>query len=167
MLHPLVDQLRFARSEFVRGLHGVTLQESYVQLGQMNCISWTIGHLANQEHRYWVNFAQGKDILPGLRELVGYGSQPTTPKLDDMWQAWREATANADVYLETVTPESLQGFFEYKGRTIEESIGTMLQRVIYHYWFHLGNCYAIREQLGHKNLPEFVGDMDKAIYRPE
>ena len=28
MVHPLVEQLRFARSEFRRGLRGVTLEEA-------------------------------------------------------------------------------------------------------------------------------------------
>jgi hypothetical protein len=37
----------------------------------------------------------------------------------------------------------------------------------YHYWFHLGEAFAIRQLLGHRDLPEFVGDMSEAVYRPE
>ena len=37
----------------------------------------------------------------------------------------------------------------------------------YHYWFHLGEAYAIRQLLGHPDLPEFVGDMSEALYRAE
>ena len=43
------------------------------------------------------------------------------------------------------------------GRPHVESIGTMLLRVIDHYWFHIGEATAIRQMLGHTNLPEFVG----------
>lgn len=167
MPHPLVQQLRFARNEFVRCLQGVTLPEAYVRIGQMNCISWTIGHMANQEHTYWVFIAQEKNLMPDLRHLVGTGSPASTPKLDDMWHAWREATANADVFLDTLTTEKLQEHFEFRGRTMEESIGTMLQRNLYHYWFHLGEAHAIRQQLGHKNLPQFVGNFAEYIYTPE
>ena len=42
--HLLVTQLRFARSEFVRCLEGITDQEAVRRMGQMNCISWMIGH---------------------------------------------------------------------------------------------------------------------------
>lgn len=35
------------------------------------------------------------------------------------------------------------------------------------YWFHSCEAYAIRQLLGHGNLPEFVGNMTQAIYRTE
>ncbi len=37
----------------------------------------------------------------------------------------------------------------------------------YHYWFHLGEAHAVRQMLGHKDLPQFVGDMSQAHYRSE
>ena len=167
MAHPMVEQLRFTRSEFIRCVHGVSLQESYIRLGQMNCISWIIGHVAELEHRFFVFLAQEKNVLPELRHIAGYGSPPSAPKIDEMWQAWREATAHADVYLDTVTSETLQGYFEWKGKPLRESIGTMLHRAIYHYWFHLGEVHAIRQSLGHRNIPQFVGDLNQAPYTPE
>ena len=33
-------------------------------------------------------------------------------------------------------------------------------RNIYHYWYHTGENMAIRQQLGHMQLPEYVGDID-------
>ena len=46
--------------------------------------------------------------------------------------------------------------------------GNLLQRTIYHYWFHTGENMAIRQMLGHKRLPQFVGGIDdQAPYRPE
>ena len=167
MNHPLVTQLRFARSEFVRCLDGLTDSEARHRFEPMNCISWMVGHLANQENSYWVFLAQGKRIVPGLRELVGYGKPATTPPLSDMWQAWHEITQAADEFLNTLTPATLQTFFEWKGKPVEESVGTLLQRNIYHYWFHNGEAYAVRQMLGHTGLPDFVGDMSTAVYRPE
>jgi hypothetical protein len=46
MTHPLVDQFRFTRSEWLRGLDGVTEEQGTLHFGQMNCISWIVGHLA-------------------------------------------------------------------------------------------------------------------------
>jgi len=79
MTHPLVVQLRFARSEFVRCLEGVPDEDARRRLEPTNCISWIIGHLANQEHAYWVLWAQGRDLAPGLQKLVGYGQPASTP----------------------------------------------------------------------------------------
>jgi len=63
MTHPLVTQLRFTRSEFVRGLEGVSDAEARRRFEPMNCIGWIVGHLANQENRYWVMYAQGERSL--------------------------------------------------------------------------------------------------------
>jgi len=167
MIHPLVTQLRFARSEFVRCLEGVTDEEACRRFEPMNCISWMVGHLANQENTYWVLVAQGKQIVPDLYPLVAYGKPASTPPLAEMWAAWREITAVTDQYLDTLTPDILQTHFMWKGKPTEESVGTMLQRNLYHYWFHNGEAYAVRQMLGHTNLPDFVGNMSAAVYRPE
>jgi uncharacterized damage-inducible protein DinB len=165
--HPLVTQLRFARSEFVRCLDGVSAEDAVRRLEPMNCISWIVGHLANQEHRYWVVWAQGQNLAPDLQALVGYGQPASTPPLDEMWDVWHTVTGAADEFLDTLTPEGLQRHLEWKGRPVEESAGTLLRRNIYHYWFHTGEGHAIRQMLGHGELPQFVGDMSKAVYRPE
>jgi uncharacterized damage-inducible protein DinB len=166
-IHPLVAQLRFARSEFVRCLDGVSDEDARRRFEPMNCISWIVGHLANQEHGYWVVVAQGRDIAPGPNDLVGYDRPASQPPLDDMWQAWRAITQAADEYLSALTVEDLTRHLSWRGQPRPESIGTMLLRNTYHYWYHLGEGYAIRQLLGHENLPEFVGDMSRAQYRPE
>ena len=167
MTHPLVIQLRFARSEFVRCVDGITEEEAQHRFLPMNCISWMVGHLANQENTYWVFVAQGKKIRPDLYPLVGYGKPATTPPLAEMWAAWREVTAVADQFLNTLTTDTLQTYFDWKGKPMQESVGTLLQRNLYHYWCHNGEAYAIRQMLGHTNLPDFVGNMSAALYRPE
>jgi hypothetical protein len=166
-IHPLVAQLRFTRIELVRCLEGVSDAEARRRIEPMNCISWMVGHLADQENRYWVRVAQGQELLPNLNDLVGYRKPASTPPLDEMWTAWRTITATADRYLETLTPELMQTHFEWKGKTLPENIGTMLLRNIHHYWFHIGEAYAVRQLLGHKDLPDFVGDMAGAGYQPE
>jgi hypothetical protein len=165
--HLLVNQLRFARSEFLRCLEGVSAEDGIRRLEPMNCISWIIGHLANQEHRYWVLWAQGRDLAPGLNELVGFGQPASTPPLEEMWDTWRRVTQAADEFLDLLTTERLQDHLEWQGRPRAESVGTMLYRNIYHYWFHTGEAYAIRQMLGHGELPQFVGDMAQANYRPD
>ena len=165
--HLLVAQLRFSRNEFVRCLEGVSEVDATRRLMPMNCISWMVGHLANQENRYWVIFAQQKNVVPDLNNLVGFGKPASTPPLGDMWAAWRKVTAMADEYLDTLTPEILQMYLLRDGKPVDENVGTLLMRNIYHYWYHTGEASAIRQMLGHTSLPEFVGDINVAAYRPE
>jgi hypothetical protein len=164
MPHPLVTQLRFTRDEFVRGLQGVTDEEARRRFLPMNSISWIIGHLAWQEQRYWLYRAQGQIPLPDLNERVANGKPATTPPLEEMWTAWRAVTKAGDLWLDTLTTERLQAPIA-DGLA---NVGTFLRRTTYHYWYHLGEALAIRQMLGHGNLPDFVGDIDShAPYRPE
>lgn len=167
MPHPLVHQLRFTRSEFIRAVKGVTDLEARQRFLPMNCISWNVGHLAWQEQRYFVIFTQGKVILPEINEQFAYGAPACTPALADMLTAWQTATEAADVWLEQVTTEDLLKLHISPTDAWTASFGNLLQRVIYHYWYHMGENLAIRQMLGHKNLPEFVGNLDEeAPYQP-
>ena len=167
MTHHLVRQLHFARSEFIRCLDGISAQEGIRRFEPMNCISWMIGHLADQENTYWVLGGQNLELAPGLHELVGYGRPASTPPLGEMWDTWRMITDAADRYLASINPEMVESYLEWRGRRRRESVGTMLLRNTYHYWFHLGEAHAVRQLLGHKNLPQFVGDMTQARYQRE
>jgi hypothetical protein len=165
--HPLVTQLRFARSEFLRCLDGVSAEDAARRFEPMNCISWITGHLANQEHFLWVMAAQGRFLTPGLYQLVGTGQPASTPPLDEMWAIWHTVTQAADEFLDTLTVDRLQTYLEWEGKPLRESIGTLLYRNMFHYWFHTGEAHAIRQLLGHRDLSQFVGDMSLALYRPE
>jgi len=166
-IHPLVSQLRFARNEFRRCFEGVGEAEARQRLQPMNCLSWIVGHLANQEQRYWLIFSQGKTLYPNLQELVGFGKPASTPPLDEMWSAWQEITQAADPTLDALTPQRLLGYLQRDGKPVTENSGTLLMRNIYHYFYHIGEASAIRQMLGHQNLPDYVGDMEEAQYRPE
>ena len=167
IIHPLVIQLRFARNEFLRCLDGISEEDGQKRLLPMNSISWMVAHLANQENWYWNTFGQGKKLHLELNELVGFGKPASTPALGEMWVIWREVTAVADPYLNSFNSDLLQTHLEWQGKPRGESIGTMLMRNIYHYWFHIGEAHAVRQQLGHGDLPQFVGGMETAVYTPE
>ncbi len=166
MTHPLTNQLRFARSELDRCLAGVSADDAVRRLQPMNAIGWIVGHLADQENRYWNLLGQGKTLAPGLRAVVGHGRPASTPPLGEMLSTWRLVTQTADLYLDTLTSDGLESHFVWRDRPLDETIGTMLLRNIYHYWYHIGEVSAIRQLLGHQNVPEFVGDMRSTPYTP-
>jgi DinB superfamily len=64
MAHPLVDQLRFTREQWLQDLEGLSEDDATRHFGQMNCISWLVGHTAAQEHRFWFEYAQGVAAAP-------------------------------------------------------------------------------------------------------
>jgi uncharacterized damage-inducible protein DinB len=169
MPHPLVVQLRFTRSEFKRALVGLSDADARHRLLPMNCISWTIGHLASTEQAIWLTSLQGLTPLPALSEQYSSGQPAGTPPLAQMWENWQTVIQMADPFLDTLTKEHLQetGMTHDDDQPSFRSTGSLLLRVIYHYWYHLGEVMAIRQRLGHTNLPEFVGDRDiQAPYLP-
>jgi len=166
-VHPYIDQLRFARQEFARCLEGVSPEDAKKRLGPMNSMGWIVGHLANQEHRYWVVMAQGQDIAPGLDAQVGTGRPASTPDIDAMWAIWQRVTKAADRYFDSLTPQMLETYFDVDGQPASYNVARMLLRNTYHYWFHTGEACAIRQVLGHPAVPEFVGDMHLLPYRVE
>ena len=170
MPHPLVDQLHFTRSEWLRALNDVTHEDAVRRFEPMNSISWMVGHLAWHEQLNWLKYASNRTIAPELDELVATGLPASTPPLEDMWGAWRTVTEASEPYLETLTSQKLLERFgkDHRGRRPFETIGTMLRRLTYHYWFHTGEALAVRQMLGHRDLPEFVGKIgSQAPYRLE
>ncbi len=168
MTHPLVLQLRFTRSEFIRCLKGLSEEDAVKRYLPMNCISWNVGHMAWQEQRYFLWRAEGRMLLPEINEQFAYGAPASTPPLAEVRQAWTAITQAADPWLDAITTEKLQEHVMHNGKPTEKIYGNLLQRVIYHYWYHTGENAAIRQVLGHTHLADFVGDIDhRAPYLPE
>jgi len=167
MSHPRVEQLRFARAEWVRGLRGLSEADARRRLEPMNSISWMVGHLAWHERLISMERGQGLGIEPVL-DAVANGAPASTPSLKAMWAAWRRVTEAADGYLDTLTTEDLLVPLPHDGRSSPPAAGSQLQRITYHYWNHIGEASAVRQILGHQRLAQFVGPIEAtAPYRRE
>lgn len=168
MVHPMVEQLRFTRQSFVTALGDLSVEDGNRHFGLMNSAGWIVGHLAAQEQFYWLAAAQGQ--LPRPEVLTCATGQPlSTPPIDAMWEAWREITTAANPYLDTLMGNTLLTRLTHPdtGQPWHETVGTMLHRITYHYWFHIGESQAIRQLLGQPDLPRFVGAIGQdAPYRP-
>ncbi|MFI5254098.1 MAG: DinB family protein [Candidatus Limnocylindrales bacterium] len=167
MAHPRVEQLRFARSEWRRGLRGLRAADGIRRLEPMNSISWMVGHLAWHERLIWLERGQGLKVEPAL-DLVASGLPASTPPLAEMWAAWQRVVDLADPFLDALTTADLERRLTHDGRTDPPLAGTQLQRITYHYWCHIGEASAVRQMLGHRRLAQFVGDIDgQAPFRRE
>ena len=168
MTHPLVDQLRFTRSEWLRGLEGISDEDGAHHFGPMNCIAWTVGHLGWQEQRYFLQRAQAIVRFPELNVAYAYGAPMSTPALSNTIGLWGEIIQASAPYVESITTEILTRELPLDGKPVGQSVGSALRRMTYHYWYHIGEIQAIRQMLGHAGLPEYVGNIESlAPYRPE
>jgi hypothetical protein len=135
-----------------------------------------------------VFFPQGKVPHPELNKSVGFGKPATTPPLAEMWQVWHDITSAADTFLDTLMTEDLLPHLTQETGSVEngyeaavfgtlskralakgvirswENVGTMLLRTTYHYFYHTGEAHAIRQKLGHPDLPYFVGNMPDDLF---
>jgi hypothetical protein len=102
-----------------------------------------------------------------MNKAYAYGAPASTPLLEEVISAWQAITAAVDPWLDSLAPEDLLKNVDRGKDFGSNMLGSLLQRVIYHYWYHNGENLAIRQALGHTNLPQFVGDIDReAPYRP-
>ena len=152
----LFTQLRFTRAEFQRGFEGVPEGDGGRRILPLNSIAWMVGHLAWHEQNYWLKRAQGVIIVPELEINAAYGKPAGDLPLKKMIRHWVTVTAACDDYLSRLTAPDLEKTLQFAGKEQPGNIGSMLQRVIYHYWYHCGEMQAVRQMLGHADLPEFV-----------
>jgi len=69
--------------------------------------------------------------------------------------------------LDRLATTDLVGDLPLDGRSVGQTLGSAIRRLTYHYWFHIGEIQAIRQMLGHRDLPEYVGAIEaQAPYRP-
>jgi hypothetical protein len=155
-MHQLVELQHLTRKEFLRGLEGVSCDDARRRLEPMNCISWIIGHMACQEHGYFVAWPQGRNRDPEYAAF-GFGSAPSQPPLEEAMALWRATCEAADECLHAADEESLTRPVVAPDPAVErENLGTRIVRNIFHYWSHIGEISAIRQTLGHERPPQFV-----------
>jgi uncharacterized damage-inducible protein DinB len=158
MLH-LFNQLKFTRGEFRKGFTGVSEEEGMRRFMPINSIGWMVGHLAWHEQLYWLKRVQGRTLFPELDELTAFEGPASTPSLKEMISCWEQVTKEVDLLLGKFEPEDLAAnVIVADGRELPINKGTMLTRVVYHYWYHLGEMQAVRQMLGHTGLADFVSD---------
>lgn len=166
MAHPLIQQIHLTRSLWREGFTGVTEADGTRRFEPINSIGWMVGHLAAHEQRIWLDIAQGT-VEDEAVYACGGGQPASTPSLDAMIDAWERIIAATDSYLNALTQDDMTRHLERDGQPLGESIGAMAQRMIYHYWYHLGEMQAVRQLLGHTGLRNFVGRVEQSLYSPE
>ena len=163
-MHLLVEMQHVTRKEFLRGLTGqrpdggtrpLSDEDARRRIEPMNCISWIIGHMAHQEHVFFVAWPKGMPSEPQYQPFA-FGGPPSQPPLEEVMALWRAACEAADALLHAADEESLrQPIIAPDPAGMRENLGMLITRNIFHYWSHIGEISAIRQMLGHRP-PQFV-----------
>jgi hypothetical protein len=112
---------------------------------EMNAISWTVGHIAG----HWLG-------RPPRMDRYSFGStDPTPPSLEEARAVLTEAITATERWLPNADAERLASMPDALGG---ESVGTGIMRATLHTWFHIGEINAVRQMLGHAEIP-YVGAM--------
>lgn len=168
----------FALTHFERGLEALTDEEARRRMpkdggGQMNAISWTVGHIAWQWILLAAEAAQAQNPDVPWEAILGdqrrrterfrfTSDDPTPPPLADALELLREARAATswlwEPGVEAVLSTAPQGS--------TDDVGTSLMQAALHTWFHTGEINAVRQMLGHAEIV-FVGPMTGFTWRPE
>jgi uncharacterized damage-inducible protein DinB len=154
----ILNQLRFARSEFQKGFKGVSEEESRRRFMPINSIAWIVGHLAWHEQNFWLKRAQGIIPYPRLDEVTASGKPPVDVSLKEMADLWLAVIKASEDYLTKLSKDELMENLVINGKELPANIGTMMTRVTYHYFYHIGEMQAIRQLLGHQELPSYIGN---------
>ena len=142
-MHPLVQMVKLTRQEFLRGLRGLSDEDARKRIEPMNCISWIIGHVANQQHACFVAWPRGEDVASRYRPF-GFGSPASQPPLDEVMALWRDSCDAADRWLDVSDEEAMQERFVPRELMEDENAGTLVVRHLFHTWSHIGEISAIR-----------------------
>jgi hypothetical protein len=159
--HHLVAMLLVTRSEFLRAVEGVTPCEAQVRIGGLNCIGWTVGHMAWQESLFWLKWGQGLEVPEELQPFAT-GRRGSVPEFERVLAHWHEVARQTEPFLCRLDHEALQRHFMEED-SLRENAGTLLTRCIMHYWSHIGDIACVRSLLGH-DAPQFVGSLEGCIY---
>lgn len=159
--HHLVRYTRHVRRELRRAVEGMSLQDLDRRLGNLNSVAWIVGHLAWQEQSYFLT-SRGE---PAIAELDGYGGGDPDPAASfvHLFGVWERVTVAADAWLTGLDAAALREHLQGRRLFEVENIGSLLTRVIGHYYLHIGQITAIRKLLGYP-VPGFVGSQSGAVY---
>lgn len=164
MTHPLVIQLQFAREKWLEGLVDLTPEEGNRRFGRMNSISWMLAHLGHFEQWSWLELA-GHDKVTTVFDEIDVYKPDVNPPYELMLAAWQQVVDASNPLLEAMTADDMLVHHQWKGKRLNENVGTRIQRHTAHYWYHNGEASAIRQLIDDRPLPQMVGRIpDRAAF---
>lgn len=163
--HHLVRYLKHVRRELRRAVEGMSQGDLEQRVQGINSVAWMVGHLSWQEQRYWLE-PRGEPIIADYLAAYANGAPAmTSPQhsFAELYAVWESVTEASNPWLESLSGHDLRMHFQGRRLFEVENVGSLMTRVIGHYYLHIGQITVVRKLLGYP-VPSFVGLQEAAYF---
>ena len=148
----IIYQYKITNNQVLNYINDINDSESKTVFEPLNCISWTIGHLARYNNLAFASRSRGVKVPDKFRDFEN-GSPHSQKDLIYVKGLWLETLNATEKFLDSLEEKDLkkvpdnESYIELNKKE-EENLGTFMTRRIFHSWNHLGEIASVRQLLG-------------------
>ena len=142
----IIDQYKITNNQVLNYINDISDEESKAIFAPLNCISWTLGHLSRYNNLAFAARAKGEQIPEEFRDFEN-GSPHSQKDLSYVKGLWEKTLNDTDKFLDNLKEEDLKRILNNDSYDVD-NLGTVMTRMIFHSWNHLGEIASVRQLLG-------------------
>ena len=142
----IIEQYKITNNQVLNYINDISDEESKAIFTPLNCISWTLGHLSRYNNLTFAARLKGEQIPEKFRDFEN-GSPHSQKDLSYVKGLWQQTLNDTDKFLDNIKEEDLNRVLNNDSYDID-NLGTVMTRMIFHSWNHLGEIASVRQLLG-------------------
>lgn len=142
----IIDQYKITNNQVLNYINDISDEESKAIFTPLNCISWTLGHLSRYNNLAFAARDKGEEIPEKFRDFEN-GSPHSQKDLSYVKGLWEQTLNDTDKFLDNLKEEDLKRILNNDSYDVD-NLGTVMTRMIFHSWNHLGEIASVRQLLG-------------------
>ena len=142
----IIDQYKITNNQVLNYINDISDEESKAIFTPLNCISWTLGHLSRYNNLTFAARLKGEQIPEKFRDFEN-GSPHSQKDLSYVKGLWEQTLNDTDKFLDNIKEEDLNRVLNNDSYDVD-NLGTVMTRMIFHSWNHLGEIASVRQLLG-------------------
>ena len=142
----IIDQYKITNNQVLNYINDISDEESKAIFAPLNCISWTLGHLSRYNNLTFATRDKGEQIPEKFRDFEN-GSPHSQKDLSYVKGLWEKTLNDTDKFLDNLKEEDLKRILNNDSYDVD-NLGTVMTRMIFHSWNHLGEIASVRQLLG-------------------
>tara|TARA_B100000315_G_C14425783_1_gene517763 strand:+ start:155 stop:640 length:486 start_codon:yes stop_codon:yes gene_type:complete len=142
----IIEQYKITNNQVLNYINDISDEESKAIFAPLNCISWTLGHLSRYNNLTFAARDKGEQIPEKFRDFEN-GSPHSQKDLSYVKGLWEKTLNDTDKFLDNLKEEDLKRILNNDSYDVD-NLGTVMTRMIFHSWNHLGEIASVRQLLG-------------------
>ncbi|MBA30388.1 MAG: hypothetical protein CL905_00875 [Dehalococcoidia bacterium] len=142
----IIDQYRITNNQVLNYIDDVTDEESKLIFEPLNCISWTLGHLARYNNLTFAARSRGVEIPNEFKDFEN-GAPHSQKDLSYVKGLWHKTLSDTEKFLDGLNENDLVKVLDNDSYNVD-NLGTVMTRMIFHSWNHLGEIASVRQLIG-------------------